>query len=336
MADHVESMFSARNMVPWHKFSKVISQCPNAAEALIEGGLNWEVELRKLVIPFEDGENIEVDDRFAVVRKTDRRYLGTVGERYEPIQNIQLFSIMDKLLEASDGEVTYETAGSLKNGKVIWMLANMGEVKVKGFDPIKTWLLCSSSHDGSKTLRIIPTTTRVVCWNTLTLALNIHNGKSQEVRIRHTKNANISLEQARNTLGFVKEAHSSFVEEGELLMSRQLKKDKFRELQDLLFPMKKLINPLTQKEEDSKTETSNSILKKRDMLEHLFTDGTGNKSPQVAGSMWAGLNAVTEYFTWMNGRKKGEASETRVFNNWFGNSTSTTHEVRKFLLAAAA
>lgn len=334
MASLVESMFSGRNMVPWHKFSNVISHCPNAEEAIIEGGLDWEVELRKMTINFDDGESIEADDCFGVVRKSDRKYIGHVGERYEPIQNRQLFSIMDRLLEVSDGKVTYETAGSLKGGKVVWMLANTGIIKLKGFEEIQTWLLCSSSHDGSKTLRIIPTTTRVVCWNTLTLAHNLHTKKTQEVRIRHTKNANISIDKARETLGLIKDAHTSFAEEGEFLMSKQLKKDKFRELQDLLFPMIKIINPLTNKMEDSEAQTSNAIKKKRETLEHLFTNGIGNSAPNVAGTAWAGLNAVTQYFTWMNGRNKGEASETRVFNNWFGTTTSSTESVRQFLLTA--
>jgi phage/plasmid-like protein (TIGR03299 family) len=327
-------MFSARKIVPWHGLGTIISECPNAQEAIQHAGLDWEVELKQLNIPYEDGENVEVPDRFAVCRKTDRKYLGTVGDRYEIIQNKDLFGIMDKLLEVSNGQVTYETAGSLKDGKVIWMLANTGMLRLKGFEEIKTWMLCSSSHDGSKTLRIIPTTTRVVCWNTLTLALNMSTGKSQEVRIRHTKGADISLEKARQTLGFIKDAHSTFVDEGEFLMSRQLGKDKFRQLQDMLFPLKKLLNPLTRKEEDNEKHTSSAILKKRDLLEHLFTNGTGNDNPKVAGTLWSGLNAVTEFFTWMNGRNKTEVSETRVFNNWFGTSSSTVQDVRQFLLTA--
>ena len=332
MAHEMETMFSARKVIPWHGLGVVINDCPTSADAIIQAGLDWQVELRNMFIPFEDGQAVEVSDKFAVVRKTDRKYLGVVGERYEPIQNSEMFSIMDSLVKAGEGAVTYETAGSLKGGKVVWMLANMGEMQVKGFDPITSWMLCSSSHDGSKTLRIIPTTTRVVCWNTLTLATNIskRNGnRTQEVRIRHTKNASISLEQSRKVLGVVSKAHADFKEEANHLASRQLKTKDFHSMLDILFP-----STSTKDEKGDLIQVVSKInTTKRERIEELFANGAGNSDSRVAGTMWAGLNAVTEYFTWENGRKKNEISQSRVFKNWFGDSVNATEQVREFLLS---
>ena len=189
MAANVESMFYTREK-PWHGLGTMVTKAPTSKDALIYAGLNWHV-LQKEVYT-EDGKLIE--GYKANTRNTDNTTLGIVSDRYKVVQNEEAFQFTDDLL----GEgVTYETAGSLQNGKKVWMLAKMPHRYIIAGDEITPYLVIMNSHDGSSGIKVAMTPIRVVCQNTLNLALN--NAK-RIWTTKHTENVMSRVHEARETL----------------------------------------------------------------------------------------------------------------------------------------
>lgn len=189
MPAEVESMFYVRE-APWHGLGKRVEFALNSEEALREGGLDWKV-IQKPVMT-EDFQ--PVPGYKANVRETDGRVLGVVTDRYKIVQNIEAFAFTDSLL----GEgVRYETAGSLQNGKRVWMLARLPENYIISGDRVSPYLVFSNSHDGSGSIKVAMTPIRVVCQNTLNLALN--DAKRIWATI-HTGDIKSKLEEAKKTL----------------------------------------------------------------------------------------------------------------------------------------
>lgn len=189
MAHLMESMFFVRQE-PWHKLGNRLETAPTTQEAYIASGLNWKVERHPLVF-HKDGTVFETSE-FALVRDKDMRVLGVCRERYNIFQNEEALNWCDPLIES--GFWTYDTAGALKNGEICWVLLKQGEIEIVKKDVINQFLLLLWSHDGSKSIQIMPTSVRVVCNNTLQVALREAEFKS---KIKHTSNMKLRLEEVR-------------------------------------------------------------------------------------------------------------------------------------------
>lgn len=169
MPANVETMFSVRE-TPWHGLGRIIMDAPASREALELAGLDWQVESRNIY----SGTGALIPGYRANVRSTDDAVLGVVSDRYRIVQNEEAFQFTDDLL----GEgVTYETAGSLQGGKKVWMLARLPRKYLIAGDQVVPYLVIFNSHDGSSGVKVAMTPIRVVCQNTLNLALNSY-GKS--------------------------------------------------------------------------------------------------------------------------------------------------------------
>lgn len=189
MAANVESMFYTRT-APWHGLGVRVEEVLGSKEALIQAGLDWKVEQTDVYAA--SGERIP--GYKANIRDIDRSVLGIVGDRYKIVQNEEAFAFTDGLL----GEgVKYETAGSLAGGKIVWMLAKLPEKYIISGDAIEPYLVFCNSHDGSGAIRVAMTPVRVVCQNTLNLALK---GASRVWSARHTGNVMSRMDEARETL----------------------------------------------------------------------------------------------------------------------------------------
>ena len=113
MPANVETMFSAVE-TPWHKLGVVTPDVLTAQEAITTAGLDWLVDLKPIYFTDQVQEMQNVADKFAVVRQTDDKCYGVVGNRYTPVQNLDAFNFMDNLVDSGDAK--YETAGSLNGG----------------------------------------------------------------------------------------------------------------------------------------------------------------------------------------------------------------------------
>lgn len=164
MAANVESMFYVREK-PWHGLGVRVQEAPSSSDALIQAGLDWKV----LQEPIYTEKEEVIEGYKANIRDTDRKALGVVTDRYKVIQNQEAFAFTDELL----GEgVRYETAGSLQGGRRVWLLAHMPHEYIISGERISPYLIFSNTHDGSGAIKVALTPIRVVCQNTLNLALS--------------------------------------------------------------------------------------------------------------------------------------------------------------------
>lgn len=189
MSANVETMFSVREK-PWHGLGTVIANAPNSEEALRLAGLDWSVYQTDLVTD----SGLAVPGYKANIRDSDDSVLGIVTDRYKVVQNAESFAFTDALL----GEgVRYETAGSLQDGKKTWILAKLPNEYIISGDQISPYLVFFNSHDGSGSIRCAITPIRVVCQNTLNLALSTAKRSWSAV---HTQSVSDKMQEAAQTL----------------------------------------------------------------------------------------------------------------------------------------
>lgn len=226
MAANVESMFYVREK-PWHGLGTRVIEAPNSEDALILAGLNWNV----LQEPIRVGINKLIPGYKANIRDIDHKVLGIVTDRYKVIQNQQAFAFTDALL----GEgVRYETAGSLQGGKKVWLLAHMPQEYLVAGDQISPYLIFSNSHDGSGAVKVAMTPIRVVCNNTLNLALNTAN---RVWSVKHVGEIKDKLTEARDTLLLSDTYMRCFGNEVEDLRKKSLTDQQVEKYIDLLLPI---------------------------------------------------------------------------------------------------
>ncbi len=226
MAANVESMFYVRE-APWHGLGVCVVSALSSADALEQSGLNWNVIQRPIMT-----DNCDTIPGYkANIRESDNRVLGVVTDRYKVVQNSEAFAFTDALL----GEgVTYETAGSLQDGKKIWILAKLPDKYIMEGEQIEPYLVFSSSHDGNGAIKAAMTPIRVVCQNTLNIAL------SQAKRIWstvHVGDLSAKMDEARNTLLLAQNYMTGLGAEFNRLSKIKLSDAKVLEYINMLLPM---------------------------------------------------------------------------------------------------
>ncbi len=226
MAANVETMFYTRQK-PWHGLGTMVQEAPTSKDALILAGLDWQV-IQKPIIT-EDG--IPISGFKANLRETDNRVLGVVTDRYRTIQNHDAFAFTDSLL----GEgVTYETAGSLQNGRRVWVLAKLPQRYIISGDEITPYLVFMNAHDGTGAIKAAMTPTRVVCMNTLNLALST---AKRSWSTNHVGDIRGKLEDARYTLLYADLYMQELGKAIDKLNRQKLSDRKVYEYIDALFPL---------------------------------------------------------------------------------------------------
>ena len=199
-----DAFFSVKEKA-WHGLGQIVQDHPTSEEAIIHAGLNYEVEKRALFT--YDNQNstketapdgiqipeVEIENYFATVRKDTDQILGIVGSKYEVVQNRTAFTFFDSLVNNGSG-ILYETAGALGNGERIFITAKLPDlIKVGRNDMIEEYIFLTTSHDGSGSIMAAFTPVRIVCNNTLNMALN---NNTNAVYIKHTANAETKLKEA--------------------------------------------------------------------------------------------------------------------------------------------
>ncbi len=226
MAANVESMFYVRE-TPWHGLGIKGQEAPTSKDALILAGLDWHVVQE----PVYTGQNELVQGYKANVRDSDRKVLGVVTERYKIVQNEEAFSFTDALL----GEgVRYETAGSLQGGKSVWLLAHLPHEYIISGERISPYLLFSNTHDGSGAVKVAITPIRVVCCNTLNLAIQT---AKRSWSMNHTGNVKDKMEEAKNTLFLADRYMEELGKEFENLRKITLSDKKVMDYIEILLPV---------------------------------------------------------------------------------------------------
>ena len=193
-------MFDIKRLAPWDGVGMNVHGAFSSKEVMQRAGLDWSVSSRKLYL--SDGS--PVPGVKANIRSTDNKVLGIVWPDYKIVQNAEAFSFMDQVL----GEgVTYETAGALKGGRRVWVLAHIpGEYRFVE-DKADPYILFSTTHNGSGAIKVCLTPIRVVCMNTLNLAIKtatrswsiVHKGLMDQ-KIANAKNTLIASKEYMGAL----------------------------------------------------------------------------------------------------------------------------------------
>lgn len=274
MAANVETMFYTRQK-PWHGLGTMVMEAPDSKAALQLAGLDWKVVQKPLVT--DDG--IPVSGFKANVRDTDDHILGVVTDRYKVVQNRDAFAFTDDLL----GEgITYETAGSLQNGRRIWVLAKLPQHYIISGDEIAPYLVFTNSHDGTGAIKAAMTPVRVVCNNTLNLALST---AKRSWSTNHVGDIQGKLQDAKATLLY---ADLYMAELGKAIdaMNRQKLSDrKVYEYIDALFPLM----------DDASDTQKKNILRMKEDLKARYYDAPDLQ--HVGKNAYRFVNAVSDFAT---------------------------------------
>lgn len=275
MAANVESMFYTRTK-PWHGLGVQVQEAPESKDALRLAGLDWKVYQREV---YTDS-GIKIEGYRANVRNTDNKILGVVTERYKIVQNEEAFSFTDALLGKG---VRYETAGSLQEGKKVWLLARLPKEYIISGEQISPYLVFSNSHDGSAAVRVAVTPIRVVCNNTLNLALRTAKRSWAMV---HTGNIKGKIHEAQETLFMAEDYMSKLGKEFEELKRQKLSERQVKEYIELLLPLEKT----------SSLVTAKNVKKLRDDLRARYYDAPDLQD--VGGNnAYRFINAVSDFAT---------------------------------------
>lgn len=191
----------------WHGLGTIVPNRMTSEEAIKLGNLNWTVEKFPIYADIRNPEDKTADPNYlkaphmyGTVRTDINAYLGTVGRKYHVFQNTEAFKFFDELVE--EGEALYETVGALGKGSKVFITAKLPEyMSVGDGDNIDKYLLLYNTHDGSGAVRIFFTPVRVVCYNTLMLALE--GARKTTFSIRHSANLSSKIKEARNALNIV-------------------------------------------------------------------------------------------------------------------------------------
>ena len=290
MAANVETMFYTREK-PWHGLGTMVAEAPNSKDALRLAGLNWKV-LQEPVYT----ENEELIQGYkANVRDTDRKVLGVVTDRYKVIQNEEAFAFTDTLL----GEgVRYETAGSLQEGRRVWMLARLPREFIIGGERISLYMVFSNTHDGSGAVKTALTPIRVVCNNTLNLALRTAKRSWSMI---HTGDISGKIEEAKNTLLLADEYMTALGQEFENLRKIKLSEKQVLDYIKSLLPM----------EENYSLLQKRGVEKLRADMKMRYFDAPDLKD--VGNNGYRFVNAVSDFATHSTPRRKTANYKENIF-----------------------
>lgn len=283
MSANVETMFSVRE-VPWHGLGTIIQEAPTSAEALELAGLDWEINM----LPVYNEKGIVIPNYYANTRNIDDAVLGIVTKRYSVVQNKQAFEFTDALI----GEgCTYETAGSLRGGRQIWLLAKMEETQIVG-DEVVPYICFTNSFDGSVAVRACMTPIRVVCNNTLNMALR---GAKRSWSTPHRGDIMTRLEEAKQTLGLAREYMVKLDEEADRLANEKITEGEIVIVLNKVFQLAKDATDRQKKTVETMKDGIVACMLAPDIL-------------KFAGTKWGFINAVSDYV--------GHGEPIRKNKNW--------------------
>lgn len=273
MPADVESMFYVRE-TPWHGLGTKVMEAPSSADALRLAGLDWKVVQESVYTA--NGER--VPGFYANIRDKDRRTLGVVSDRYKVVQNEEAFAFTDALLGAG---VRYETAGSLQNGRKVWILARLPHSYIISGEQVDPYLVFSNTHDGTGSIRAAVTPVRVVCCNTLNLALDTAKRSWACV---HTGDIRGKITDARETLSLAGAYMEALGKKFDELQKKRLTDSQIKELIEVLLPLE---------EEDSKK--ARNVMRNREDLRARYYDAPDLKG--VGKNAYRFINAVSDFAT---------------------------------------
>lgn len=267
-ANGAAELMLGSNTPAWHGEGTVIKGLATAAEAIEFAHLGWEVEKFPIYCnnPLQAGQ-LEIADNYAMMRKDNAKVLGIVGKQYTPVQNKNCFNFFDPIIDRN--LATYESAGALDEGRRVWLLAKLPDsIIVNGKDPVEKYLLLANSHNGTSTLKMKLTNTRIVYANTLAAA---ESDKGESYAVRHTAGIANRADEAIRLLGLANKQFDKVAETYNHMAQVQVDSTMLAYFLNVVLPQTGL-NP---------TKIQNA----RDTVQHLF-EGQAKGYDLAGKSVW--------------------------------------------------
>lgn len=305
MAHMVETMAYAGE-TPWHGLGVPVLPDLTPAQMLDKAGLNWTVDKVPAFVDYK-GQKLPTG-RQALVRSSDSKVLTTISDDWEPVQNETAFEFFNEFVMQGDMEM--HTAGSLREGNMVWALAKVKESfsLFKGKDEVESFLLFSNPHEYGKSIDIRFTPIRVVCNNTLTLSLS--QKSDMMVRLNHRKAFN--ADQVKETMGIAKTKLGQYKEMATFLSEKKFTNENVVEYFKQIFPL------TTTKEvkEGEVIKMSRPAALAMDIMD------TQPGAEYGRGTWWQAFNATTYSIDHLLGHNQ----ETRLNSAWYG--TNRTKKIQ--------
>ena len=295
MAHEVEQMFYTSNdennrFVPWHGLGVAVESSPTSADAIRLAGLDWNVESS----PIYTSDNIIIPGYKANKRDIDGKVLGIVSDRYRIVQNAEAFDFTDALI----GEgCTYEPAGSLFGGKKVFLLAKLPQRMILG-DAIDPYVCFTNSHDGTGAIQACATPIRVVCNNTLNLALN---GATRKWSTKHVGNIESKLEEARQTLALMNQYMDNLSTTADILAHTRVTTDDIVDVLNDIFP-----------EDDTMSDRKKENLK--ELKDEIMVCMFAPDILKFKDTGWGAINGFADWVTHYKASRESAKFEERKFN----------------------
>lgn len=284
-------MLSAKER-PWHGIGTVVEEAPTSKDAIRIARLDWTVNQFPV---FANGN--EIPGYFANVRSDTNEALGVVRNRYKIVQNTEAFDFVDGIVANKHLECRYETAGSLFNGRRIFLLVKLPNKDLLG-DLVENYLFFTNSHDGSSALTAGITNVRVVCNNTLQMALE---GASRIWRCRHTTNIEGKKQQAKEALGMAVKYMEGMEKTAWQMASKKINEERFlRLLSDKLDSMR-----YNEKAKEATMERIVTIYSEKDDLQNF------------KGTAWGMYNATADFVSNTTPLRKTSLYEQKKLEKFF-------------------
>lgn len=286
---------------PWHGLGVKLDEGVTPQQMMKAAGLNWGVVKAPQFIQLQsaDGKTrYQETEQRALVRTSDNKILDYVSGDWNPVQNETAFEFFNDFVQA--GEMMMDTAGSLHDGKVVWALAKVGEsFDIFGGDVTENYLLFSNPHKFGQSIDIRMTPIRVVCNNTITMAL----GSKSTRMFRQTHRIEFDADKAKLAIGVAADKLAKYKEAAVMLGSKRAEEDQVIEFMSELFPV------YSYKKDHVPTKTmSDNANRALDLIA---------KQPGAnfrEGSWWQAFCAVT----YMVDHELGRSQDTRLSSAWFG------------------
>lgn len=330
--------------------SRATGALDDLRQALANGG-PLALERAQAALAEYERHAIAVDSHVANVRTSDcdgneiAHLLGVVGADYQVCQNRELAEFTDAL--AQTGQVTIESAGSIRGGKRVWFLARGEAFNVGGADKVYPYILVSNGHDGGQSIRVTPTTVRVVCSNTLHMVIPADDGvtrpETAAISIRHSGKLSDKLEQAKRALAYYGNTLQRNRDLFETMQAQRFDRDQALKLfADSYSAFWEVATDDDLKADDFKTrQNARNRMKRMDKAatEFLRRYDREQRETGLADSAWLAFNAMTGFVqhdrTAIGANDQARIAR-RMESNLFGLNASRTHDVLAHTLALAS
>jgi phage/plasmid-like protein (TIGR03299 family) len=273
----------------------IVSEATNMLQAIQSARLDWDC-VENDVYYHNGSKQIIIEGQKVITRSDNGGLLNICNSTWTPVQNRDCFNFFDQIL--SSGIAKLDTVLSLNEGKRIAITAEVAntELDVLKNDSTKMYIVLFNGHDGTLSLGLMYTPIRVICQNTLSLALESTKGTNNTIRLRHTSKVNDNFAIVQENMLYTIEAYKKSVELYQSMAHKSMSSLGFRNYISVVF------------EQEYKEKISN--YKYFGTLLENFDNGIGSDIPGVRGTIWAGYQAATQLITHQLGERKNKVLNT--------------------------